>query len=177
MARKPTTFNDKPKKDYHKPKEVELVDGTKVVEQYHNQYMVKNVFPKEKPDIEKTKAPKDKASKHKYPPPKKHPVFRSKWMVFIDSVTSRSNFKQAHLEALEVLCDLYAEYADLQAYIRVNGRTYKTVSRFGESRKLHPEVGQLEKVKGNINRFTRQLDLFPKKDHSTESGGEGEDWE
>jgi phage terminase small subunit len=165
-------------KDYHKPKMIELADGTKVMERYHNDYGAKPVYQKTKKDPEKSKKPfKDEFSKLKFPPPKRNRVFRERWAGFIDSLTSRENFKKAHLQALEVLCDLYVEYVDLESIIRKEGRTYKSVTRFGESRHMHPAVGQLDKVRANIRQYTKQLDLFPKKDNSSEGEGEEEEWD
>lgn len=180
MARKKTTISDpnKPPKDYHKPKKVKLADGTWVMERYHNDYGSKPVYQKKKKDEEKSKKPfSDEFSKLKYPPPKRNRVFREKWAGFIDSLTSRENFKTAHLQALEVLCDLYVEYKDLEATIRNEGRTYKAVSRFGETRKMHPAVSHLDKVRANIRSYTKQLDLFPKRDNSSEADGEEKEWE
>lgn len=162
----------------HKTKEITLADGSKVMERYHNDYGSKRVYPPKKDDPEETTpAPKDEASKTKYPPPKRNAVFRKKWMKFISSLTSRDSFKEAHLQALEVLCDLYVEYEDLEKIIRTEGRTYKAVSRFGEARRMHPAVGQLDKVRANIRAYTKQLDLFPKKDNSSEADGEEDEWE
>lgn len=177
MATKKNTTSKAPRKFNHKPKEITLADGTKVMERYHNDYGSKRVYQPEKPDEEKKPAPKDKASKHKYPPPKNNPVFRQKWMGFIDSVTGRDSFKEAHLEALAVLCDLYVEYHDLDTIIRKEGRTYKSVTRFGEHRAMHPAVAQMDKVRSNIRSYTKQLDLFPKKDNSDGSDGEEDEWE
>lgn len=166
----------KPKKQ-QAGKLVTLADGTQVMERYHNDFMAKNVYDPEKPDIEEVgKAPKDTASKLKYPPPKKNPIFRAKWERFLVSLEGRENFKLAHLETLEVLCDQYVEYDHLSAYLRKNGTSFKVVTRQGESRKLHPEVMQLERVKMSIRSYTKELGLFPKKDHGGESGGEGEEW-
>lgn len=176
MARKKVTTSKSPQKDYHKVKQVTLSDGTKVTERYHNDYGAKQVYNTPSKDPEKRSPPKDEASKLKYPPPKRNPVFRKKWASFIHNLTSRDSFKEAHLEALEVLCDLYVEYEDLERTIRTQGRTYKSVTRFGDSWHMHPAVAQLDRVRGNIRNYTKQLDLFPKKDNSSEADGEEEDW-
>lgn len=175
MARR--KISSKPKKDYHKPKEITLANGEKVMERYHNDYGSKRIYKKAVKDPEEAPAPKDEASKMKYPPPKKNKVFRETWMKFIKNVVSRESFKEAHLAALEVLCDLYTEYEDLERIIRTEGRTYKAVSRFGEVRRMHPAVAQLDKVRSNIRSYTQKLDLFPKKDHGSDADGEDEAWE
>ena len=177
MARKkPTT--SKPKKDYHRPKEIVLANGKKVTERYHNDYGSVPFYPKKKKDEERAKEPiHDEFSKMKYPPPKRNRGFRETCAKFIKNVTTRESFKEAHLQALEVLCDLYVEYKDLERTIRVEGRTYEAVSRFGKLKKLHPAVGQLDKVRANIRAYTQKLDLFPKKDTGADSDGEEDEWE
>jgi hypothetical protein len=121
--------------------------------------------------------PDDEASKHKYPPPKKNPLFREKWLRFIDNVTKRDNFNVAHLDSLEILCDLYVEYDDLQAFVRTNGRSYCSIGRQGEVWKFYPEVAQLNKVQDQIKGYSKMLGLVLKKDHGVESGGEEKEWE
>lgn len=165
-------------KDYRKPKKIKLADGTEVMERYHNDYGSKRVYPPKKKDLEKDGPTiSDEFSGLKFPPPKKDRVFREKWAGFIDSLSSRENFKRAHLQALEVLCDLYVEYSDLETVIRTEGRTYRAVSRFGEVRRMHPAVAQIDKVRSNIRAYTKQLDLFPKRDNSSEADGEESEWE
>lgn len=166
------------KKEYNKPKLVTLSDGTPAQERYHNDYgMSKKVFKKVDKDPEEGPAPKDAASKAKYPPPKKNKIFREAWMKFIGSVTSRSNFKEAHLKTLGILCDLYVEYEDLEKILRLEGRIYSNVTRFGEGKALHPAVGQLDRVRSSISTYTRLLDLFPKKDSGDgDSDTDAEAW-
>lgn len=183
MARKKTIpiskrLVEKKKKKTQNPQMVTLSDGTQVMEEYHNQYISKQVFDTAVDvDVEDLPPPDDEASKHQYPPPKNDKVFREKWMRFIDSVVSRSNFKEGHLDALEILCDLYCDYERLTTYLRKNGASYKSVTRVGETRKPHPEVAQLDRVKVEIRNYTDKLDLFPKKDHSTKSGGNSSEWD
>jgi phage terminase small subunit len=165
-------------KNKRRPKEVTLSNGEKVIEPYHNADIAYRKYADTREDPEKiNKAPKDKASKHKYPPPKNNPLFRNKWMRFIDGLVARDNFKTGHLDALEILCDLYVEYDELQETIRCEGRTYECISRHGKSIKLRPEVSQLERCKANISSFTLRLGLFPKKDHSTQDAeSEKDSW-
>lgn len=130
-----------------------------------------------KPDYEKElPEPKDEAAGLKYPPPKKHPTFRKRWAEFIENITARENFKVGHLTHLEILCDLYVEYEELQEFIRTHGRSYVSVGRNGEVWKFYPEVGQLNKVSAQIKDFSKMLGIVLKKDHSAESGGEKDDW-
>lgn len=167
----------KKQKDYNKPKMITLADGSRVMERYHNDRGSKSVFKAEVPDEEESgKKIKDAASRHKYPPPRKNKIFRAKWMEFIDNVTSRDSFKRAHLETLTLLCDMYVEYEELSKILRTQGRTYKTVTRLGEHLKMHPATAHIDKVRANISKYTRLLDLFPKKDKGGGSEGEEEEW-
>jgi hypothetical protein len=128
-------------------------------------------------DASKLPEPNDEASKHKYPPPSKHPVFREKWMNFIDNITRRENFHVSHLENFRILCDMYVEYSELKDFIKENGRTYCSVGRQGEVWKPYPEVTLLGKVEASIKEYSKMLGLLLKKDHGTESGGEGGAWD
>lgn len=129
------------------------------------------------PDLEKVAAaPDDEASKHKYPPPKKNKIFRASWLKFIDDITDRENFKVGHLQQLEILCDLLVEYDEYQTFIRKRGRTYKSVGRNGEVWKFYPEVLQLNKVSAQIKEYMKMLSLLLRKDNSSASGGEKDEW-
>jgi hypothetical protein len=122
--------------------------------------------------------PDDEGSRHKFPPPKKHPIFRKIWMEFIDNISKRENFQNGHLGALEILCDLHVEYEDLRTFIRRNGRSYKSYGRQGMVHKLYPEVGQLNTVQAQIKEYLKTLGLTLKKDHGTTNpAGERNEWE
>jgi Phage terminase, small subunit len=137
-----------------------------------------DILPPEKPDIEQVlEEPQDQYSKMKYPPPKKHPLFRQKWARFIDNVTRRENFNVAHLDSLEILCDLHVEYDELQTFIRTKGRSYVSMGRNGEVWKFYPEVGHLSRCQALIKEYSKMLGLLLKKDHSIESDGEKEGWD
>lgn len=116
-----------------------------------------------KTDSESGPWPKDEASKHKYPPPKKHPLFRAKWISYIDTIVNREGFQPAHLDSLEVLCGLIVDEHDLSAFIRSHGQSYKSVSRFGETWKTYPEVASLHRARVLLNKYMGNLGLFPKK--------------
>lgn len=157
-----------------------LSDGTPVVADDNNKKYVtkKNVF-KTQADEELTlPKPKDAISKHKYPPPKKNKIFRDKWSKFIDLVVDRDSFRVAHLDTLEILCDLYVELEELNTFVRTNGMTFEQVTLTGKDRKQHLEVGRRDKVRVQIQNYTKFLDLFPKKDKSAggDSDGESGEW-
>lgn len=123
--------------------------------------------------------PEDEAAEHKYPPPKKNSIFRSKWMQFIGHIVDRKNFHIAHLNALEVLCDLYVEYDELQKFIRRHGRSYKQVGRQGLMWKFYPEVGQMGRVQKQISDYQKMLGLVFRGEVTAgaATGGEKEQWE
>jgi hypothetical protein len=180
-TKKKNTISRKKRKKETKPRIPKgfgvAVPGTSVVmkREYPGQDPKYVELPDPVDDIESTlPEPKDAASKHKYPPPKKHPVFRKIWMDFIDNLTGRENFKNGHLHSLEILCDLHVEYEDLRAYIRKNGRSYKSYGRSGMQWKFYPEVTQLNSVQSQILGYMKTLGLVLKKDHSTSNPGTGE---
>lgn len=136
------------------------------------------IHPEEKEDPEKlVKAPRDQASKHKFPPPKKNLIFRKIWMLHIDNLSARDNFKIGHLEMLSMLCDLHVQYDELETFIRKKGRSYESIGRNGRVFKFYPEVSQLTRVVAQIKDYTKILNLLPGKDNSPESGGEGDEWD
>lgn len=155
------------KKKLPQRRRIKLSDGTVIEATDNNKQsakkMGKSVYNKEQPDPEETPPDSDGSA---YPPPKKNAVFREKWKRYIDNLARRENFNDGHLDSLEMLCDLYVDYADLSAFIRKNGRSHKVVTVTGESRRLYPEVIQLDKVRSQIQKLLGRLDLFPKKDKS-----------
>jgi phage terminase small subunit len=145
---------------------IKLSDGTILEADDNSKKHAKSgkaVYNKEQPDPEETPPDNDGSP---YPPPRKNPVFREKWKRYIDNLAQRENFNDGHLDSLEMLCDLYVDYADLSKFIRKNGRSHKVVTVTGESRRLYPEVIQLDKVRSQIQKLLGRLDLFPKKDKS-----------
>lgn len=183
MAKKKNTISDPPKtkRDYHKLKELTLADGSRVKERYHNDKGSKPVYPKPKKDPEAEEEPSKEGpvlteAEKKFMSPRRDPVFKKYWRKFIDNVVGRDSFKEGHLSTLEVLCDLYVEYQSLSATIRTEGQIYETVTQWGKTKKMHPAVSQREKVRANIAKYTKMLDLFPKKDSGGGSEGEEEAW-
>lgn len=163
----------KEKEKGKKPKngnvKVKLSDGSYVQATASNAATVKQVGKPvlNNPGIDEEESlpiPNDIHSKHKYPPPKKNPLFRAKWGSFIDNVVCRDNFKIGHLNTLEILCDLYVELDALNRFIRKNGLSFEIIMVQGKSRRIYPEVNLREKVRTQINHYTGRLDLFPKRD-------------
>lgn len=176
MAKKKTTSKKAPRK-----RKIKLSDGT-VIETTDNLKAMaaqgktgKNVYNDVTIDEENLPDPNDKLSKLKYPPPKKNPIFRKTWGDFIENVVSRDNFKPSHLHTLEILCDLYVELDALNKFLRTNGMAFKVITVMGESRRLYPEVAQRDKIRAQIQQYSRHLDLFPKKDKSLRGMDEDED--
>jgi len=150
-------------------RKVKMYDGTIVqaTDNTKNDLYI-NKYPSPKPDPEKITVV-DQHSSHQYPPPKAHPVFRQKWSRMIDNVVSRDNFKESHLDVLEILCDLYVELEAINAFLRTHGTTYKVITSMGEIWRKFPEVVQRDSVRRQIQQYSAHLDLFPKKDKSPRS--------
>ena len=150
---------------------VTLSDGTRIETDNNKEGQIrrfgKPVLNPTMPDPEETLPdPDDGLDDLRYPPPRKDPVFRKKWGRFIENVVSRDNFKPGHLDTLEILCDLYVELEILNKFIRMNGMSFLVVMVNGTSRRMYPEVAQRDKIRGQIQQYSRMLDLFPKKDKS-----------
>lgn len=173
--KKPDNFSDAKKRKTRSDRKGATV---KLRREWQGHEPTQVIRPGAKPDIEAGETPKDEISKHKYPPPKNEPIFRRKWATFIDNIVGRENFNPSHLDALEILCDLYVEYEQLHQFIRVNGRSYCSIGRAGETWKLYPEVNELKRVQGSIKEYTKMLGLLLKADKGTgASSGEEKDWE
>lgn len=164
-------------------KKIKLSDGSVIntkredATRFYEGKSGKNVYNAVTIDEEELPAPKDEFKDLKYPPPKKNPVFRKTWGSFIENVTTRENFKPGHLHALEILCDLYVELDNLNKFLRTNGMSYRVITVAGENRRNYPELAQRDKVRGQIQQYSRHLDLFPKKDKSSRGMDDDEDSE
>lgn len=121
------------------------------------------------------------ATVKKYPPPKKNLVFQRNWNALIKDVTTRDNFNPAHLSQLEVLCSLYAEYEDLQKFVRINGYTYDAFGRHGKMVRTYPQVTRIKTIETSIVMYSKMLGLLLKKSEGTGGGAKGseenEGWE
>ncbi len=111
-----------------------------------------------------------------YPPPKKNNIFRKKWKEYIENISARANFNRGHLSQLEILCDLYVEYAELSKFVRVNGYTYEAFGRQGKAIKPYPQVLQMNRVLSEIRNYSKALGMLIKKDE-TEGKSEGLGWD
>lgn len=169
------------KKKAPQKRNVKLSDGTVIetddnlARHLRNNKVGKNVYNDVTVDEEELPAPADELENLKYPPPKKNPIFRKTWGDFIENVTSRENFKPSHLHTLEILCDLYVELDALNKFLRTNGMAFKVITVAGESRRLYPEVAQRDKIRAQIQQYSRHLDLFPKRDKSLRGMDKDED--
>lgn len=102
----------------------------------------------------------------KYPPPSKNPMYRKFWEETLPHVINRDSFKTPHLGLLDVFCRLRVELANLDDFVMQNGHTFRVVTVTGEIRKTYPEVLERLKVIGMLEKYSRLLDLAPKKDKS-----------
>lgn len=112
-----------------------------------------------------------------YPPPSSDPLFVKKWNTFIDFIVDRDGFHPAHLDSLEMLCELYVEHEALKDFTTANGMTYTAKTSQGDLFRPRPEAQLLQKVKVSIKDYTQKLDLFPKKDKGTGTPPGNSDWE
>lgn len=115
---------------------------------------------------------------NKYPPPRTGEEFQKRWTILLPKVVHRENFSEAHLSTLEVLCDLYAEYYNLRASLDVTGYSYRNIeSRYGETVKNYPEVGQLNICRNQISAYSKMLGLILAKDKTeADTGKSGDEW-
>ncbi len=115
------------------------------------------------------------SKKHKSP--KANPTFVKYWNIFLPEVESRDNFRPVHLHQLEILCDLYVEYHNLQTIIELDGYTFTSIGRNGEQQKITPEVIQLNKCRGEIRNYCKMLGIALVKDSGMTTEKEKDDWE
>jgi len=95
----------------------------------------------------------------KFRAPKKDPVFKRYWKIFLPKVVERDNFHESHLQQLEILCDLYIDYHNLTQFVKDNGYSFMTSGRYGETSREHIEVKVRAKVISEIRAYTKLLGL------------------
>lgn len=112
-----------------------------------------------------------------FPAPKEELIFRKYWDRYLPKIVSRDNFHEAHLDQLEVLCDLYIEYHNLTQFIKENGYTYDSDGRYGENKREHVEVKVRQKVVAEMRQYSKQLGLVLEKDNQkNEAEKEANEW-
>ena len=111
----------------------------------------------------------------KYRAPKgKVKNFTKYWDLFLPKVTKRENFHESHLQQLEILCDLFVEYHTLSQFVKDNGYTYSSDSRYGKSIREHPECKLKDKIVSEIRAYSKMLDLVLAKDTGKQDTGKDE---
>lgn len=111
-----------------------------------------------------------------FPAPKEDHTFEKYWNRYLPKVTGRENFHVAHLDQLEVLCDLYIEYHNLTQFIKDKGYTYESDGRYGESHKIYEEVKIRQKVVAELRQYSKQLGLVLEKDNDKKEMDESNEW-
>lgn len=164
-------------KTKQQPKKI-LISNHKPSKTDNNREKRGKTLPPQRPDPEDSNIPVVAAMK-KYPPPKKNPVFQKNWNALIKDVSSRDNFTPAHLNQLEVLCGLYAEYDDLQKFIRIHGYTYDAFGRHGKMIRTYPQVTRIKTIETSIAMYSKMLGLLLKKSEGggPKGGGDEDGWE
>lgn len=155
---------------------ITLSDGTKVKTNdntgknikrgQHSKHVTKKKFSTETGMKDKDWKVTDDLDNSEWPPQSRHPLYRKYWAETIADLTSRTNFKPAHLGLLDAYCRLRVELNSLDEFIMTNGHTFRVVTVLGEHRKTYPEVGERMKVLSQLGSYSRMLDLIPKKDKS-----------
>lgn len=111
-----------------------------------------------------------------FPAPKKNKVFKSYWNKYLPKVVSRENFHEAHLDQLEVLCDMFIEYHQLTQFIQENGYVYSSDGRYGESHREFPQVKIKQKIIAELRQYSKQLGLVLEKDHHKNDLSDKDEW-
>lgn len=112
----------------------------------------------------------EREQKENYPAPKAG-KFKEYWDRYLPKVIGRDNFHVAHLDQLEVLCDMFVEYHDLTNFIKKNGYTYKSDGRYGEAQREYPEVKIRQKYISEMRQYQKQLGLILEKDKDNNEDG------
>lgn len=116
------------------------------------------------------------AKKYKSPKPS-NTVFTKYWDIFLPEITARDNFKPVHLHQLEILCDLYVEYHNLQTIVEMEGYTYVSVGRNGEQQRPTAEVVLLSKCRVEIRNYCKMLGIALVKDTGAGDEETQDEWE
>lgn len=112
----------------------------------------------------------------KFNSPKNDEKFKKYWNKYVEDISSRENFRESHLTQLEILCDLHVEYDTLLIVLDLEGTTYVTTGRFGVQVKVHPCVGQKNKVVAEIRAYLKLLGLTLSIDSEEPDNGEEDEW-
>jgi hypothetical protein len=103
-------------------------------------------------------------------------VFKKYWDLFLPKVVERDNFHVSHLQQLEILCNLYLDYVRLNDFVKVNGYSFMTSGRYGETSRPHVETQLLTKVLAEIRHYSKLLDLILAKDTGPKED-DSDEWE
>jgi len=114
-----------------------------------------------------------------YPPPRNGEKFVEKWKSFIPMLHGREGFQRGHLFQLEVLCDLYQEYHELNARIELEGFLVEIYSKTGiPINQINPLISIRGRIASEIRQYTRELGLNSKYIPKVHVPGDTEDeWE
>lgn len=107
----------------------------------------------------------------------KSKIYKKYWKRFLPKITERDNFHEAHLETLDVLCDLYEEYQTLTQFLKENGYTYESDGRYGESVREWPQVKIKQKTVSEIRQYSNMLDLKLHKDQANADPSDFDEWQ
>jgi phage terminase small subunit len=113
----------------------------------------------------------------KFTAPKNDPEFLEYWNLFLPKVVERDNFDNAHLKALEVLCDVYVHYHELTQDIKDNGYVYTSDGRYGISERERAACKLQQKYLSEIRAYSKMLDLIPTKDNSKKDQDNQDEWD
>jgi phage terminase small subunit len=100
----------------------------------------------------------------KFHAPKKDEEFIYYWDKLLPQVVKRENFHESHLEQLEILCDLYLDYNRLTEFVKINGFSFMTSGRYGDTSREHVEVKVRQKTVSEIRAYSKLLGLTLSKD-------------
>jgi len=111
----------------------------------------------------------------RYYPAKKNQTYNwgKNWRIFCTEITQRDNFKEGHLKAVEILCDLLEEYETLTKFVKENGYSFQGP----EGPKPYPEISIRNKISQNIVQYCKLLDIKLSKDKPNASEEEENIWD
>jgi P27 family predicted phage terminase small subunit len=104
-----------------------------------------------------------KPAKATAPPAHMTDVGKQTWFSWEPILRKMGVFKAPdYLVAMEVACELYADWLELRREIRTSGRYYSTTNKAGDvMRRPHPASGQLADTERRLQGFLAEFGLTP----------------
>lgn len=113
----------------------------------------------------------------KYRCPKKDKKFKKYWDLLIADVVERDNFKGSHLLQLELLCDMFVDYATMKEIVEREGVLVDVDTRYGDRLLPHPLTTRIDKTLVTIRTYCKLLGIETYRDTKVKEPEGADEWD